>query len=304
MPRRLTNQRRAGSALVELLVAVTLASIVIGAVASLLVRHHRILGALAGVLGARAQLREGTIILPAQLRSAAPAAGDLVTLADTAVALRATVGAGVVCAIDSARHALELPPERLASGQTLSAVVAWPARGDLAFVYDDGTLPGAEDDAWRALPVDTLVVAATGCLGSPLVDPTRDRGALRLAIDPLTPLPPTVALGAPVRITHGVRYRIYNSSAGWSLGLSEWDGSAYTGIQPVSGPYAPPAAPGGVKGLTLRYADSALAATGSARAADVARIDIVLRARTPRLDPNRHLITTDSARTLVAPRGP
>jgi hypothetical protein len=304
MPRRLTNRRRAGSALVELLVAVTVASIVIGAVGSLLVRHHRALGAIAGVLGARAQLREGTVILPAQLRSAAPAAGDLLALADTAIALRATVGAGVVCAIDSARHALELPPETLASGQTLSAVVAWPAHGDLAFVYDDGALPGAEDDVWRALPIDTLVVAAGGCLGSPLVHPTRDRGALRLGIDPATPFPATLAVGAPIRITHAVRYRIYNSSVGWSLGLSEWDGSAYTGVQPVSGPYAPPAAPGGTKGLTLRFADSTVATTGAARAADVARIDVVLRARTPRIDPNRHAITTDSARVVVAPRGP
>ena len=63
------------------------------------------------------------------------------------------------------------------------------------------------------------------------------------------------------------------------LGYSEWDGTGFTVVQPVSGPFAAYSRRAGASGLQLRYLDDAGAViTAGADAGRIARIAIVARA--------------------------
>jgi hypothetical protein len=81
-----------------------------------------------------------------------------------------------------------------------------------------------------------------------------------------------------VRVLRRVRYRFYRSTdAQWFLGYSEWGGTAFGSVQPVSGPYAAYSRRG-ASGLRLRYFDAASSELVEPEdAARIARVEIVVR---------------------------
>jgi hypothetical protein len=89
----------------------------------------------------------------------------------------------------------------------------------------------------------------------------------------------------------------------WYLGVKELLGGRWTIIQPVTGPFVPPAA-GGAGGIAIRLSDG----TGTVVAAspyDVARVvEIALRARSTRPPRafGRRVPVAESLQVTVSPR--
>jgi prepilin-type N-terminal cleavage/methylation domain-containing protein len=277
--------RRAGFSLVELLVAVTLLGVVLGAVVSLAVAQQRAHVALEGRRAARGQLRDAALLLARELRSVADDAGDLRAAHDTLLDLVATTGGSVACAV-AGPETVELPPAEPPE-TALTWWVAAPRPGDLALVLDAGAAPGEADDRWLALDVVAAVPSATACAGSPFAGDVR--GGYRLTLAGGVPLPPTLRPGAPVTLARRRRWSHYRGSDGlWYLGLREWDGAEWGETQPAAGP--------------LRRAG------GTGSGLSVTRLDggmrLVLRA-----DPavawraGREPVASESVRVLVGGRG-
>ncbi|MBV9881131.1 MAG: prepilin-type N-terminal cleavage/methylation domain-containing protein [Gemmatirosa sp.] len=294
---RAAMRARRGATLVELLVAMTLLAVVTTAAVGVVARQWRLHAALDGRRAAREQLVAAAQALRAALR---PASGDgeagdptdLVTVSDTLLEVRATIGASVVCAVIDARTA-ELPPE-----STVAPSLTWwltdPQPGDVAVVH------GGASDAWQGAVVDTVSQRRAGCAGSPLVR-AAEAGLSRLRLHVATALAGVVP-GAPVRVVRSVRYLHYKASDGrWYLGEREWDGTAWTGTQPVAGPLRAPGARGG---LALVARDSAGAAVSAARLPNtrVVAVDVVLRSDAPAASGVRGLTTIDTLALRIALR--
>ena len=93
-------------------------------------------------------------------------------------------------------------------------------------------------------------------------------------------LPATIQSGAFVHVLRRVRYRLYRSStADWYLGYSEWNGAAYSVVQPVSGPFAAYSTRVSSTGLSLRYFDAdGVEVFPGADVSRVTRVEVAARA--------------------------
>ena len=274
---------RRGFTLVELLVALALASVVAAALLTVLVRQQRFYAGVAQLVETRAHIREGLGVLPNDLRNLSTAAGDLLAMSDSAIELRATIGSAVAC--DVGKHTLDLPPLDAAT-MTLTTWLSRPQPGDDVHVLDDRT------GELRSAGVTSVESGTTLCPGSPLISPSLDAGKPRHRITVDASLPPGVGAGSPMRFTRRVRYSLYRSpsDARWYLGYTELNPSthAFNAVQPVSGPYR--AFDGGsASGVAFRFLDGSgeVATTGG----KVAVIEVVVRGIT------RGIVRIDGMRT-------
>ena len=235
---------RRGVSLVELLVALTLAAIVLATATGSLLRQQRVTLAVATDGEKRAQLAAATALLPAQLGLNSSAAEDLVRgeQRDTALQLRTLVATGLAC--DSA------------------AVVTFATDEDGVPSTGIASLPRASDSLWwyRA---DSL--RWTGRL---IVDARADSSACRMADVPGETAAyhrllrvrvdggDTIPGLSPLRISRQSRFVVYRAGDGsWQLGVREWsDATSSLAVpQPVAGPFARSAAGGLFTGF--RYYD-------------------------------------------------
>lgn len=311
--RTAVSRPRRGAALVEALLATLLGAVVIGAALDALVRTTRVGRELATRAAARAQLEQATAALSADLRTATTAAGgdddpaDVRAVADTAVEVIATLGAGVACAVGAAPGAgstIDLAGQPAAPA---SPALAWwsapPRPGDVAFVHDDAGTPSAADDRWSARTVRAVSDGASYCRSGPFAAAAAAGGApddaprLRLTLDGPA-LPASVGAGAPVRIARRRRHALYRAPDGWTLGVREWDGTAWETTQPIAGPFASPAN----DGLRIEAVDAAgVSVQGSPPARPVAELRVLLRATCSARDPRLRCV--DSALAVVRPVG-
>ncbi len=245
----------AGFTTVELMIALVLGGIVTAAIGALLRRQQRFYTNAAALVEQRVALRDVTGILPGEIRSLSPAGGDVLAFSDSALELRATIGAAIACDTVPGGSGIVLAP---ASGRRapLSSFTTAPQAGDVALVYDAGASDRSDDDTWIALSVASVTSSPAVCVGSPFA-PSADASAppVILRFGAANRVPPSVGPGAFVRLLRRVRYRFYRASAGdWYLGYSEWTGTAFTVVQPVSGPFAAYSSRG-ASGVALRYFD-------------------------------------------------
>jgi len=216
--------RRAGTTLVELLVALGLMAVLLAAATGSMLRQQRA-ARWVGVLGAaESQAGHALRLLPDELSSLDAAAGDIVPgqASDSALELRAVVASSITC--DSATTSVTLAPD-IGSAPPLGAVARAPAVGDTLWYHVDSL-------GWRA----RAIFAA-----SPATSPCRrpnapSAGTVRLTVD--TPL--DVGGGTPLRITRHERWVVYRATDGrWYLGLRDWNVAAarFNASQPVAGPF-------------------------------------------------------------------
>ena len=216
---------RAGTSLVELIVALALAAVVLGTATSSLLHQQR--GARWAVVssGAEAQMRPLAQLLPGELAPLDAGAGDLVSgsLSDSTMQLRVVVASSVAC--DSATTVLTLVPDA-PSRVAIGGVGRAPVIGDSLWFYPSDSL------GWQSRRVIAVGHPSVTC-GRPA---STAGSAYRLTLDA-----PAGAPGAtPVRITRQERYVVYRASDGWwYLGNRAW--SAATGTfaapQPIAGPF-------------------------------------------------------------------
>ena len=256
----LTSPRRRGTTLLEILVTTIVGGIALTLITMLCVREQRVFTDLAEQSASYAQLRDAEAILPIDLRMASSVGGDVREATDTSVELRETIASAVAC--DTAAGGVVLAPAT-SDAYTYSSFASSVSAGDTAWVLTATD----SSDGWRPYRVASSAAFRAGAcaaLGPRLAPPAISLARTVVVLDSLSP---TLALGAPVRVTRPLRYSLYRGTDGrWYLGQRDWNSvtSAFNSIQPVSGPFLPPA----LGGLAFRYLDSA----GGALAAPVMNI--------------------------------
>jgi prepilin-type N-terminal cleavage/methylation domain-containing protein len=270
---------RPGVTLVELVVAMTVAGVVLATIAGISLRGQRLFADMAGASAAAARIRETSDILPLELRGASPASGDIREARDTSLQIRGSIATAVVCAAPPG--ALTLAPAS-PGPQSYGGVLTPIDSGDTAWVL----MPTDSSPSWvgfRIVTTSNTAPTDSSCRPpAPHLDASaRSTPMLSLALAGAPQL--AGALGAPVRVTRPMRYSLYRAGDGaWYLGERDWNAglSAFNAIQPVSGPFRPPSSSGG-GGLVLTYFDS-LGATLASPVADprrIAAVQIDLRAQ-------------------------
>ena len=244
-----------GFTLVELVVALLLGVLVLGASGQVFLATARFLRLQSSRLEVHEGIRAATQILLSELRELDPSGGDIVALGRDSISIRATRGVTFVCAPADPRSGRVVVRSDIGSAYR----EVDPAR-DRALVFRDGDPTTETDDVWLELGISSTG-GATCSDGTPAVE-------LRLlgAVGGLD----SVGLGSPVRWYERAVYRLYLDDTGaWWLGVRSWSGGAWAAISPVAGPLAHPL------GLEFAYFDANGQATVAP--ANVARIDLVVR---------------------------
>jgi prepilin-type N-terminal cleavage/methylation domain-containing protein len=267
--------RRPGVSLVELVVALTLFGVVATLMLSVLRGQQRFhVGALE-IIQTKRSAHQAVELLYGELRAASGA--DIYAISDSSITFRATHGASHICAIDSGRASVTLPPATMTPLSGLSAFLTLPRAGDSMLVFDPGDAPTGDDDRWRA-HVLTADPGGGLCPLRPFGLAARAADvASGLAISVGPALTESIVVGSPVRFFRPASYSLYRSSgAEWMLGYATCAAGTCSVRQPLSGPYLPFAG-GGAGGLVLRYFDADGAPTSDR--SRIVRVDVVARAR-------------------------
>lgn len=281
MPRLMPGlrARRRGLTLPELLVAMLLLTIVGGGLTRVLLKQQQFYKDASKTAGAKRELRLGASVLPAELRSISSSGGDILSMSESEMILRAYIGTSIVCAFNG--NDISVPPRNLAR-HTLTSYVTPPVIGDTVFVFNENFERGSQDDQWEKRVIVGMDQSNSDCSGPPFTDPLLDPGTSksrrRYRLD--TALPPEVQIGAVVRFTRPVSYQIYQEASGaWYLGLQEHSGGSWGTPSPLAGPYqAFASGDNSPSGLQFRYYDSlGVRINNMANGKDVARVDVYLR---------------------------
>lgn len=217
---------RAGTSLVELLVALALAAVVLAAATGSMLRQQRA-ARWVGVLGAaESQARHAVRLLPDELALLDPAAGDVVPAqaTDSTVELRAVIASAIAC--DSATSVVTLAPD-LGLVPPLGGVARAIAAGDTLWFLTDSL-------GWQARAVLAASRISSACLRPPTPGAAI---TTRLVLD----APTNAGGGTPLRVTRHERWLFYRASdGGWYLGVRDWNAATarFNTSQPVAGPFA------------------------------------------------------------------
>jgi type II secretory pathway pseudopilin PulG len=265
---------RLGLTLVELLVGLVLLGLTGAAILRLAVSQTHFHVALTRRIEARRALRESIDLLRTELRGVAPADGGIVVAEPERLDVRSPLGFTVICAIDSTRTVVSIPPRLPGAG--LTSWIAAPEVGDTLLVYASADHP--DSARWHAHVLSAPLRRGGACpvAGGLVASPAESAAVLALHLAP--PLASAVAPGAVMRVVRRTSYQLYRSGDGrWYLGVRDCLATRAEpcgALQPVTGPLA-------TDGLQIAYRDSSGAAVDDPRR--VVRLDITLRARSPTL---------------------
>ena len=290
---RIRHHRRAGFTLVELLITMTLLTLVGAAIVNVIISQQRFYRGTNELMTTRSQLRQVAAMLPSDLRGIASAGNDIYFMSDSAIEFRSTFGSSVVCTIlGGSTPAIVLPPRNTAKGVRWTSWSRTPVLTDSIALYDGGVTSSPTDDKWTVHRItgwtnvtgntSSTCPSSAGLVQS--TDLTTSNPSFRVNISPVQPA--TVTQGAAVRFFRRVRYNLYRAADGlWYLGYQDCLPSRTppcSVVQPIGGPYQPYAAAGsGESGVEFTYVDSLGAVTTDRKA--VARIDVVVRGQSSEL---------------------
>lgn len=260
----------------------TILGIVGAALISLLTRQQRFYRDASNTVSVRRELRGAASLLPSEVRAVSSVGQDVLEMDPTSFAFRANIASSVICERSAGSpESFHLPPRDLAAGNTLSSWYELPTAGDEVFVFDEGDKTGAEDDSWFSTTVVSISQVASGCHPSPFTDATADAPALKsrwlVTVSPA--LPATVRVGAGLRFTRPVRYKLYQPSGStrWYVGYQQKLNGVWGAAEPVGGPLLGESGAAG-QGLAFQYYDTLGATATMATRTALSRVDIALRA--------------------------
>lgn len=220
----MSQGRRRGYTLVEILIALVIMLVVAGAMHRLLLSTQRLTRLQARQFELQSALRAGALVVANELRELG--ARDLLRLAPAAVTYRAMRGVGFLCQTPTAT-ALRVARQGFTGHRDPQ-----PGR-DTVYVF----LAAAETTGvWQPLAI-TGVSAGTSCPGA--------AGSGISVTVPSTPALVGLEPGTPVRFTEVMELRLYQADGESWLGARSV--SAGEPVQPVIGPLA------GGNGLALEY---------------------------------------------------
>ena len=327
------SRSRRGFTLIELMITISLLGIIGTMLTTILVRQQRFHRAVASLTDARARMRDVATIMPTDLRGISTAGGDILAISDTSIQFRAFIGTAVLCDFSSGT-VIEIPPKTLASGNILASWINTPAPNDIAYVYDDGLLPGNADDFWAAYLITdtTSSTNSAWCPSTNAVPLTTaadnaarryrftiaSTGATGTIFPPLfqTPNGMHIKMGAPIRFALEVRYSIYLASdAQWYIGFQRCTPNATYGQvgtcgtrEVLAGPVRPGAADTTSSGLFFVYYNRlGVRKTALAASDTIALITVGIRTNTQSLlkattKTGGDISTTDSLRFSIGLR--
>ena len=251
---------------------VALFVIVLASVHAVIFSQHRFYVSQARIAETRAASRIAAGVLAGELRGASSSGGDLYIIASDSVALRSAVGYGVVCGVDG--QALRLWRSTGTFGSSVT---------DSVIVFLEHDFATAEDDEWGVARINAVKSARSDACG--------DGFAAEYELELDRELE-GVTIGSPVRAFRPYVYKLYRGSGGnWWLGQRLRQGR----LQPVVGPFAPPAS----GGLRLEYLNDVGAPTTDRHAVVRVRISVVARSERPIPRRNGLHFSTDSLSTVV-----
>lgn len=257
--------------------------VIMGMTATAFRKQQRFVTKTTSVVGVRAQMRQASSVLPAELRATSSVGGDIYAMTSRTIDFRAATGASMICRIPVVASAdFLIPPAGELSRGTLTWWQRAPVAGDSVFVYDEGREVGSQDDVWQRYEVTdvTPVTGVNGCLLSSgylqAADTVRPSYRIRIAGN----LPTSTPTGSAIRFFRRAMYRLYQEAdQQWYLGYADCLRLlGCSSFEPVSGPYRPFSATAGESGLSFSYLDSLGNATGVP--SEVARVEIFLSGKT------------------------
>ncbi len=271
---------RRAATLVEMLVAMALATVVLSAATSSLFRQQRTHERTASVARSEVQLRTATSVLANQLSFLDAEAGDLAQgeVRDTAIQFRATVAIALAC--DRTVGTVTFLPDP-SGAVPLGGVASEPRPGDSLWFLGDSS--------WKGARIDAVAAVAATC-PTPLASTgTVIRLTLGGSVD-------TIPALAPLRVTRPSRYSFYRSGDGtWQLGFREWNeaSGSFSAPQPVAGPFLRQA---DGRSSRFRYfdAEGSELALNDGNAKRVARIRVISHAPASARERGQDSVRSDS----------
>jgi prepilin-type N-terminal cleavage/methylation domain-containing protein len=249
---------RRGFTMVEMIVAVVISVIVLGAAYTLLRNNQRFYRSQSQIVDVQQNLRAVAELLPAELRELSAEGGDILAMSDTALTIRAPRGLGVVCfQPDAVMGTIILRDAQWFGYRTIDAT------RDGIYIFTDNDTTLASDDRWTHADITatSAAVCADGTRGTLVTLANIDGGPGTLA---------GAYVGAPVRTHETVTYRLYSDGSDWWLGVTQLVSGAWTATSPVAGPLR------ANDGLQFSYLDANSAVT--ADSSQVTWIALTIRA--------------------------
>jgi prepilin-type N-terminal cleavage/methylation domain-containing protein len=227
--------RRRGFTLVEIVVALALALIVIGAIHRLLVATQRLSRAQVAQMDLQSNVRASALVIANELRElngvdmGSADQTDVLSITGSGMTYRAARGIGFLCEAPVAGRI------RIARSSFSGYRDPQPFR-DGAYLFVGGIPDAGVADSWLPLLI-AGVATNTSC-------PGMGGSAISLTTSASEAIAGAPA-GTPLRIYETMELRLYQSEGQWWLGARSV--SAGEAIQPVAGPFA------GSDGLRLEY---------------------------------------------------
>lgn len=232
---------RRGFTLVEMMVALAVSLIVLGAAYQLLRNNQRFYRSQSQITDVQQNVRAVAQIIPGELREISATGSDILAMSGTDLTIRAARAFGIICSVTDS-----------ASGRVV--VRPWwgyrapdPAR-DGMFVFQDRDTTLASDDRWLIASLRSIAsgTCADGTSGTQVQLDTLQGGFGSLS---------EVTVGSPGRTFEQVTYRLYQQGTQWWLGVSTLVSGTWTTMSPVAGPLR------ATDGIAFDYFDAAGAVT-------------------------------------------
>lgn len=256
----MSERRTAGFTLIELMIAIVLTGIILGAVYQTLGNNQRFYRSTSQILDVQQGIRAVAQLLPSELREVDAVAGDVLAMGTDSITIRALRNTYFMCAPPVPGTKIIIRNDMVFGYRAVD-----PAR-DRVLVFRDGNTQLMTDDTWQDFSITNVNTGAACTDGSGAGTSINLGGPFA----GMTTLDSNFTVGSPVRTYEKITYRLYVDSAGigW-LGVRNYVNGSWGSVSPIAGPLR------SANGISLTYYDSTGAVT--ATPTNVAQIGLVVR---------------------------
>lgn len=267
---------RRGVTIAELLVVLVIMGIVGGVIMRVILRQQRFYASAAEISLTRGDLRDMATLLPTDLRAISSSGGDIYTMTDSSIDFRLPIGVSAICQLGAGLGSVIIPPASLASRSGVTSWITAPVSGDSVLIYDEGATSATTDDVWRPYKI-IAAPAAASCPTATGFTTTAAEAAAGLSVFISSALPATTPQGSSIVFFRRAHYALFTTTTGQvMLGYFDCPGGTCSAMTPVAGPFLPYSAT--TSGVKFAYYDSV--GTATTVPTNVARIDVMVRAKT------------------------
>lgn len=248
----MNTRDRSGFTLIELTIVVLVASVILSALYSVLISSQRAFSMERATVRSNQVMRAGMEVLFGELREISPQQGDLISMADDTITIRAGRAFGVVCEVGSPFPIYTLRVRKIGDGFQA---------GDSVFLFADNNIRRSGDDVW--VPGVVRSSSTSGNCGG-------DESQVVSVAASIAHMADSVSIGAELRAFKRYSYGLMPMYFGDTY-LARWE-PGVGNYQALIGPLDP-------DGLSFVYRDSTGAETTNRNA--VRQVTVTLRTSSP-----------------------